>query len=80
MAPRDFGDLTWEERTIIRRIRLGWTKAELADRTGISRMTLWRAMECKDPARVIYASDEVRAQVDATLAAAELARAAEAVA
>lgn len=71
------GELTWAERTIIRRIRLGWTKADLAERSGISRMTLWRAMECNDPARRIYASDEVRANVDACLAAGEAARAVE---
>lgn len=44
-ADRDYTEhLTWPEWVVLRRLRLGWTKQDLADKCEdvVSRMTLWR--------------------------------------
>ena len=38
-------DRTWEETVIIRRLKLGWNKSELAEKVGVSRAWMWRGIE-----------------------------------
>lgn len=63
-------ELTWRESVTIRRLRRGWTKANLAEHAGCSRTTLWRMIECnEDHERWLPVTDEIRARVEAALAA-----------
>ena len=64
--------LSWREWVTVRRLRLGWTKADLAEHSGVSRTWLWRALEC-DPAseRAVEISCDVYEKVEAALVAAE---------
>ena len=64
--------LSWREDIIVRRIRLGWTKADLAERVGCSRTTLWRTIECApEHERFLELSDELRGRIEAALDDAE---------
>lgn len=68
-------DLSWQEWTTIRRLRANMTKAELAEACGVSRTTLWRALECpQDNERWLPLTADIMLRVEAALDAREAQR------
>jgi len=63
--------LSWREWVTLRRLRLGWTKRDLARECGVSRVTLWETLETQDPDRLVDPSPRIREKIEDALNRAE---------